>query len=121
MLLRTVSDPAVMVEQLRHLVDASRLPQVSLRVVPLAVGAPRAAIAGPFMLLDFPPGNRVEPDRPVAYREFLTGALHLDRESEVVAYEEIRAGLDAVALDHDQSRRLIEKTSAEVHLGGVSA
>ncbi|WP_274525625.1 Scr1 family TA system antitoxin-like transcriptional regulator [Micromonospora alfalfae] len=84
-------------------------------------GGARAAIAGPFMLLDFPPGNQVEPDRPVVYREFLTGALYLDRESEMAAYEEVWAGLDAVALEHDQSRRLIEKISAEVHLGGVSA
>ncbi|BCJ62774.1 helix-turn-helix domain-containing protein [Micromonospora endophytica] len=114
-LLRAVSDPAVMVEQLRHLVAVSRLPQVSLRVVPLAVGVHRAAIAGPFMLLDFPPGNRAEPDPPVVYRELLTGSLYLDREPEVAAYEQVWAGLDAVALDHDQSRHLIEKITAQVH------
>ncbi|MEV4846676.1 helix-turn-helix transcriptional regulator [Micromonospora matsumotoense] len=114
-LLRAVGDPAVMVAQLRHLVEASRLPQVSLRVVPLAVGVHRALLAGPFLLIDFPPVNRVEPDPPVVYRELLTGALYLDGESEVAAYEEAWAGLDAVALDHDESRRLIEKISAEVH------
>lgn len=114
-LLRAVSDPAVMVEQLRHLVAVSRLPQVSLRVVPLAVGVHRAAIAGPFMLLDFPPGNRAEPDPPVVYRELLTGSLYLDREPEVAAYEQVWAGLDAVALDQAESRHLIEKITAQVH------
>ncbi|WFE92940.1 helix-turn-helix transcriptional regulator [Micromonospora sp. WMMD987] len=112
-LLRTVGGPAVMAAQLRHLVEASR--QVSLRVVPLAVRVHRALLAGPFLLLDFPPVNRVEPDPPVVYRELLTGALYLDRASEVAEYEQAWAGLDAVALGHDESRRLIETISAEVH------
>ncbi|MBM7084580.1 helix-turn-helix domain-containing protein [Micromonospora sp. MMS20-R2-29] len=120
-LLRAVGDPGVMVAQLRHLVEASHLPQVSLRVVPLAVGSYRAALAGPFMLLDFPPVSRVEPDPPVVYREFLTGALYLDRESEAAEYEQAWAGLDAVALGHDESRRLIETISAEVHQGGAAS
>ncbi|WP_329009879.1 helix-turn-helix domain-containing protein [Micromonospora rifamycinica] len=114
-LLRAVGDPAVMVAQLRHLVEVSRLPQVSLRVVPLGVGVHRALLAGPFLLLDFPPVDRVEPDPPVVYRELLTGALYLDRVSEVVEYEQAWAALDAVALDHDESRRLIEKISIDVH------
>ncbi|WP_328347212.1 helix-turn-helix domain-containing protein [Micromonospora sp. NBC_00421] len=74
-LLRAVSDPAVMVAQLRHLVEASRLPQVSLRVVPLAVGVHRALLAGPFLLIDFPPVNRVEPDPPVVYPDLGHGWL----------------------------------------------
>ncbi|MEU1884853.1 helix-turn-helix transcriptional regulator [Micromonospora rifamycinica] len=114
-LLRAVGDPAVMVGQLRHLLEVSRLPQVSLRVVPLAVGVHRALLAGPFLLLDFPPVDRVEPDPPVVYRELLTGALYLDRASEVAEYEQAWAGLDAVALGHDESRRLVETISAEVH------
>ncbi|MEV4467382.1 Scr1 family TA system antitoxin-like transcriptional regulator [Micromonospora echinofusca] len=106
-----------MAEQLQHLLDVSRLPHVSVRVVPLAAGLHHGAVAGAFVVLDFPLGNRVEPAPPVVYSESLTGALYLDRKDELSAYEEIWASLGWLALDEEQSRHLIGKIKQEVHHG----
>ncbi|WBB76617.1 helix-turn-helix transcriptional regulator [Micromonospora sp. WMMD1128] len=116
-LLRQVGGAATMAGQLRHLADAGRLPHVSIRVLPLAAGAHAGALAGPFVLLDFPPGLRVDPDPPVVYRESLTGALYLDRPAEWAAYERAWSGLDALALSEEESRRLIVKTGEELDPG----
>ncbi|MFI2712224.1 helix-turn-helix domain-containing protein [Micromonospora sp. NPDC018662] len=116
-LLRVVGGPVTMAGQLRHLVEASRLPHVTIRVVPLAAGLPAGAVAGAFVLLDFPLGSRIEPDPPVVCRESLTGALYLDRPAEVFAHETVWAGLDALALGEAESQRLIIKILEEVHHG----
>ncbi|MCP3785336.1 helix-turn-helix domain-containing protein [Micromonospora sp. A3M-1-15] len=116
-LLRVVGGPAAMAEQLRHLAEVGRLPQVSIRVVPLAAGLHFGAVAGSFVILDFPLGSRVEPEPSVVYSESLTGALYLDRKEELAAYERIWASLDSLALDEGQSRQLIVKISEEVHHG----
>ncbi|MFY1703091.1 helix-turn-helix domain-containing protein [Micromonospora sp. WMMA1923] len=116
-LLRPVGGPAAMAGQLRHLLAVGRQSTVSIRVVPLAAGPHAGTVAGGFVLLGFPPGNRVEPAPPVIYREALTGALYLDRPGEVAAYERIWASLDALALDEAQSARLITTILEDVHHG----
>ncbi|WP_431913588.1 helix-turn-helix domain-containing protein [Micromonospora carbonacea] len=116
-LLRVVGGAEVMAGQLRHLVEASRLPHVSILVLPLAAGAHDGAVAGSFVLLDFPLGLRVDPDPPVVYQESLTGALYLDRPAEWAAYERAWAGLETLALGEEESRRLIAKIGEEVHHG----
>ncbi|MEV4831055.1 helix-turn-helix transcriptional regulator [Micromonospora sp. NPDC049257] len=116
-LLREVGGAAAMAGQLRHLAKVSRLPQVSIRVLPLAAGAHDGALTGSFVLLEFPLGLRADPDPPVVYQESLTGALYLDRPAEWAAYEQVWAGLDGVALDEEESRRLIVKIGEELHPG----
>ncbi|MEV6705705.1 helix-turn-helix domain-containing protein [Micromonospora wenchangensis] len=116
-LLRQVGGAAVTAGQLRHLAEASLLPQVSIRVLPLAAGAHDAALTGSFVLLEFPLGLRADPDPPVVYQESLTGALYLDRPAEWAAYEQVWAGLDGVALDEEESRRLILTIGEELHPG----
>ncbi|MEV5823358.1 helix-turn-helix transcriptional regulator [Micromonospora haikouensis] len=116
-LLRVVGNPATMAEQLRHLLDAGKLPHVSIRVLPLAAGLHFGAVAGPFVMLDFPLRNRVEPEPSVVYSESLTGALYLDRKEELAIYEEVWASLTSLALDEQQSRQLINKIIGEVHHG----
>ena len=116
-LLRVVGDPATMAEQLRHLLDMSTRPHISIRVLPLSTGLHFGAVAGPFVMLDFPLRNRVEPDPPVIYSESLTGALYLDRKEEVAIYEEVWASLTSLALNEQQSRQLINKIIGEVHHG----
>ncbi|NBE79931.1 helix-turn-helix domain-containing protein [Micromonospora rubida] len=116
-LLRVVGGAATMAEQLGHLAEAGRLPHVSVRVVPLAAGLHAGDVSGSFVLLDFPLGMRVDPELSVVYRESLTGALYLDRPAELAAYEGVWASLDALALDEEESRRLIVKVMEEVHHG----
>ncbi|RKR90548.1 helix-turn-helix protein [Micromonospora pisi] len=116
-LLRTVGGSATMAEQLRHLLEMGRLPHLSIRVVPLAAGPHFGTVAGAFVLLDFPPGKRVEPEPSVVYSESLTGALYLDRKEELAAYEQVWASLETLALNEQQSRQLINKTIEEIYHG----
>jgi transcriptional regulator with XRE-family HTH domain len=83
---RPAPDRTAIIGQLRHLLDAVELPNVSVRVLPLAAGPPLGAEAGSFILLNFPPPrgrNTAEPT--TVYVEGLTGALYLDKPSEVAA------------------------------------
>jgi transcriptional regulator with XRE-family HTH domain len=116
-LIRCVGGSAVMAEQLRLLLELSEIPNVSVRVLPLAAGAHYGALASTFMMLDFPLGNRIEPEPSVVYFESLTGALYLDRPQELAVYEKVWSSLDALALDEGQSRQLINKIIGEVHHG----
>ncbi|MFJ2085626.1 helix-turn-helix domain-containing protein [Micromonospora chokoriensis] len=116
-LLRRVGGSAVMAEQLDRLLERSELPNVSIRVMPLSAGAHYGALAGAFVMLDFPLVNRVVPDQSVVYSESVTGALYLDRPEEFAAYEKVWASLLDLALDEEQSRRMISKIKEEVHHG----
>ncbi|MFY1691932.1 helix-turn-helix domain-containing protein [Plantactinospora sp. WMMB782] len=113
-LLRPVCDRQVMIGQLEHLLTVSTLPNVVIRVLPLAAGQHRGALAGSFIILDFPAGNRNTPEPPIVYCESLTGALYLDRPAEYAAYEKVWASLDALALDEGQSRHMINKIIGEM-------
>ncbi|MEV1108190.1 helix-turn-helix transcriptional regulator [Micromonospora sp. NPDC049751] len=113
---RTVGDPSVMITQLDLLLKVSELPNVSIRVLPLAAGPQPGAVAGTFMLLDFPPtkGGRAAPEPSVVYSESLTGALYLDKPDELAAYEHVWRGLDALALDEAESKDMIKQISGEM-------
>ncbi|TNH22360.1 helix-turn-helix domain-containing protein [Micromonospora orduensis] len=117
LLIKQIGSRAVMADQLRHLNDLTGLPNISIRVLPLSVGAHYGALAGTFMMLDFPLTNRVVPEPSVVYSESLTGALYLDRPEEIAAYEKVWASLMSLALDEQQSRQLINKIVEEVHHG----
>jgi transcriptional regulator with XRE-family HTH domain len=78
---RSPGDPAVMRAQLRHLLEVTDLPNVTLQIVPFTAG-PHAAAGGPFTILRFP-----EPDLPdVVYLEQLHSALYLEQPVDVMAY-----------------------------------
>ncbi|GAA2072687.1 helix-turn-helix domain-containing protein [Actinomadura alba] len=67
--------------QLRHLVDVTALPNVTLQVLPFDHGG-HAAAGGAFSILRFG-----EPDLPdVVYLEQLTSALYLDKREELDRY-----------------------------------
>ncbi|MFI6226163.1 helix-turn-helix domain-containing protein [Micromonospora echinospora] len=114
-LLKRIGDAATMAEQLTHLLEITELPNLAIRVLPLVAGAHYGALAGTFMMLNFPPGNRSTPEPPVIYSESLTGALYLDRPEEVAAYERVWSSLDVLALGAGESKQLINKILGEVH------
>ncbi|MFF4874941.1 helix-turn-helix domain-containing protein [Micromonospora sp. NPDC000668] len=116
-LLRNIGGRVAMAEQLRHLLELAELPNVSIRVLPLAAGAQYGALAGTFMMLDFPLRNRVVPEPSVVYCESLTGALYLDRPAEIASYERVWSSLDSLVLDGGQSRQLINKIVGEIQNG----
>ncbi|MFI7575886.1 helix-turn-helix domain-containing protein [Micromonospora sp. NPDC049497] len=113
---RTVGGPAVMAAQLDHLVKLSDLPNVSVRVLPLAAGPQPGAVAGTFMILDFPPtkGGRAAPEPSIVYSESLTGALYLDKPDELAAYERVWRGLDRLSLGEAESKDMIKRIIGEM-------
>ncbi|MFE9691901.1 helix-turn-helix domain-containing protein [Micromonospora sp. NPDC005806] len=112
---RAVGGRAVMTAQLDHLMKLSELPNVAVRVLPLAAGPQPGAVAGTFMILDFPAtkGGRAAPEPSVVYSESLTGALYLDKPDELAAYERVWNGLDGLALGEAESKDMIKRITGE--------
>ncbi|KZM73389.1 helix-turn-helix domain-containing protein [Nocardia terpenica] len=109
-----VGGPAVMNDQLRHLVNMSERPNVSMRIVPLGGPTNLGSYVGSFSYLEFPAlgeSKHVEP--PIVYIEEYAGDLYLDREGEVARYERALQAIGRVALDQDQSRREILEAAEE--------
>ncbi|MCW2941964.1 MAG: helix-turn-helix domain protein [Actinomycetia bacterium] len=78
---RPIGGTEVMRGQLAYLIEVSKLPNVTVQVMPFKFGG-HAAEGGAFTILRFP-----EPDLPdVVYVETLTGALYLDKRDDVDTY-----------------------------------
>ena len=106
-----VGAPAMMAEQLRHLHRMSERSYLSLRVLPLALGA-HAAMAGAFYLMEF------AEFKPVAYLESETSSVFLEKPEEIQAYRNILAALAENALTEEQSRELIAALATELYADG---
>jgi DNA-binding XRE family transcriptional regulator len=104
---RTIADTLGMQKQLAHLVNVSTRPNVSVRVIPFAAGPHKAASSGQFTMLEFAAVGTTSPEPTTIYCENLTGALYLDKLTEVETYESIWAELEAVALNQADSDDLI--------------
>ncbi len=86
------SSTEVMHEQLLHLREIARKPNVTLQIAPFDIGGLSAA-GGPVTILRF-----LEPDLPdVVYLEQLTTALYLDKQEEVEDYMVVMDRLCAMA------------------------
>jgi transcriptional regulator with XRE-family HTH domain len=78
---RPIGGPEVMRGQVEHLINVSKMSNVTVQVMPFKFGG-HAAEGGAFSILRFP-----EPDLPdVVYVETLTGALYLDKHDDVDVY-----------------------------------
>ncbi|MGX7823953.1 helix-turn-helix domain-containing protein [Actinokineospora sp. 24-640] len=103
-----VGGPEVMADQLNHLVRMSARTNISVRVVPAAVGA-HAALAGAFRLMEFPHY------KPIVYLESENSSLFLERPEEIAAYRGILTALSDTALSAEESRAVISALSAELY------
>jgi transcriptional regulator with XRE-family HTH domain len=109
---RPVGGAAVMAAQLRRLAEASELPNVSLRVVPFAVGYHQGIVSGSFNVLRFPlNGGGQESEPPTVYADLYTGALYLDKPNEIERYAEAFTGIWQHALGEEASREMILKAA----------
>ena len=113
---RPLGEPNVMAQQCRHLIELSRLPNVTLRVVPFSAGWHLGCESGPFVILRFPTdgeGRDLEP--PTVYVQGLTGALHLDRPHEVEQFDAVHADIVRTIRDDtgDRSRALLQGAARE--------
>jgi transcriptional regulator with XRE-family HTH domain len=96
-----------MVAQMDLLIEASQSPHISVRLIPLDSVLIQSAIAGSFVILDFPTKGIRSAEPTTVYNECLSGALYLDRLDEVRAYAEAWKTLTANALGEDDSRKLM--------------
>jgi len=93
---RVVGGSAVMENQMKALVTASELQNVTIRIVPFTAG-PIPVPTNKFIILSFdgPPD--------VVFLESLTGQLVLERESDITAYHDAYATLQGLALPAEGS------------------
>ncbi|MGH3837272.1 MAG: helix-turn-helix domain-containing protein [Pseudonocardiaceae bacterium] len=103
-----VGGPAVMAEQLQHLLRKATRPYLTLRVVPAALGG-HAAVAGSFKLLEF------AEFRPVVYLESETASLFLEKPEEIAAYRRILGLLAETALGEGESAELIATLATDLY------
>jgi transcriptional regulator with XRE-family HTH domain len=97
---RPLGGREVMRTQLRHLIELTESPQVTLQIMPFDRGGHSAA-GGSFAILRF-----ADTDLPdIVYIEQLTGALYLDRPEELDHYREVMNSLSAEAETPAESKR----------------
>lgn len=98
-LLRPMTDPDEMAEQLRHLVRMAAKPDVTVRVL----RNPRhPAVAGSYVMLDFPP-----PAQPFVHLEHFESSLFLDEPDEVRSFRTLTETLVQMSLDPGASQQFL--------------
>lgn len=105
---RTIGSPAVMREQFTHLMEASEQPNITLQLLPFALGA-HPGLYGPFVILTFP-----QPTRPLVWLENPKNSVYLESDDDVENYTEIFDQLRACALDPAETRTRITQIAKEL-------
>jgi transcriptional regulator with XRE-family HTH domain len=100
---RPVGGDEVMRGQLIKLIEVARLPNVTLQILPFAVGA-HAAMDGTFAILEF----EEEGDADVVFIDNATGGLFLEKSEELRKYISIFDTVRGAALSADASIDWIE-------------
>jgi transcriptional regulator with XRE-family HTH domain len=95
--------------QLRHLIEATEMPNVSVQILPFRAGA-HGGMIGPFAILSFP--DSADPD--VVHIEQPTGDLYLDQDNETQRYRLLFERLRAAALTPDRSTAFMTELMKEL-------
>lgn len=102
LLRRPIGGPDVMRGQIDRLIEATKLPNVTVQVIPFVAGGHPAA-GGSFNILRF-----AEPDLPdIVYMEQLTSALYLDRREDVDGYQAVMERLCVEAEPVENTARVL--------------
>lgn len=109
---RPIGGPVVMRQQVTALIDATRLPNVRLQVVPFAAGG-HAAAGGAFSILRF--SDAELPD--VVYIEQLTSALYLDKREDLEFYAVAMERLCVEAEPPERTPELLGRILADLPAG----
>jgi len=105
---RPIGGRRVMLAQIEHLLELTRLPNITVQVMPYHLGGYTAE--GPFTMLRF-----AEPALPdLVYIEHLTGALYLDKREEIEQYSRMVDQLTVDAETPAHTRQLLAKVRAEI-------
>jgi hypothetical protein len=100
---RVIGGEEVMAEQLRHLIETAKLPNVFLRILPFNAGE-HLFLSGPATLLEFRETTHMD----VVYMEGLAGDLYEEQPEMVDWYRQEFERLSAKALDHRETIKMIE-------------
>jgi hypothetical protein len=95
-----VGDPGVLRRQHQHLLAASERPNVTVQVLRPEDGL-HSGVPGKFDVLEFPDV------RPIVFVELQDGALYIQEPTEVHNYVKSARNLEDVALDPDDTRKLL--------------
>lgn len=105
---RPLGGRAVMRQQVEHLLEITKMPTVTLQVVPYRLSG--YAAEGAFSMLRF-----TEPELPdLVYIEHLAGALYLDKPEEIETYSRVFDRLTVDADTPDRTRQMLSKVRAEL-------
>ncbi|MBB4920380.1 hypothetical protein FHS44_007529 [Streptosporangium saharense] len=105
---RPIGGAEVMNEQLRALVTASRRPNVSVRVLPYAVGE-HVGLEGSFIVLEFDQDAELD----IAYVEGTAGDVYVESSDHVDRYKVAFERICELALPVEESRAMITKCIKE--------
>ncbi|CAM5542399.1 Transcriptional regulator OS=Streptomyces fumanus OX=67302 GN=GCM10018772_31460 PE=4 SV=1 [Streptomyces fumanus] len=105
---RIVGNKQIMREQLEHVAEMSKLPHITVQVLPFDVGA-HPGINGQYSILEFSDTA----DSSVVYIEGVTSDLYLEKAHDVQKYTVMYEHLRAQALNVEQSRQLILDVAKE--------
>jgi transcriptional regulator with XRE-family HTH domain len=111
---RLIGGPAVMGAQLKRVVEAMQLPNVTVQVIPYSIG-PHPALNSTFNILEF---SGAAPH--LVYSEGLAGFIFMEREEDVERYNDVFRHLADIALTPDQSADLMIRL-AEAYTNALSA
>lgn len=106
---RLFGDARTRIEQLQHLGAVSKLPNVSIRVVPYSPKPHPGRITGQFLILRFPGDNP-----PFVYSDGYLGDNYWKEPEEVTPYEEAFEKISKYALSPAKSRAFIEQIAKEI-------
>jgi hypothetical protein len=105
---RPVGGPKVIRAQLERLIDATRLPKVTLQILPFGAGA-HPAMVGAFSILRF--ADQELPD--VVYLEHLTNAVYLDKREDLDQYLHVMESISVRSQPPDKTAELLAKIVKE--------
>ncbi|WP_243723132.1 helix-turn-helix transcriptional regulator [Actinomadura sp. 7K507] len=110
-LCQRVGGRPVMIQQLQHLLELLKRPNVGLQVLPFT-SERKPALDGSFGILHVEAGNF-----PIVVIDGLLRSLFLEEEEEVAAYRDIQAKLCMVALSEAETRERIERAIRDFESG----
>ncbi|MFB7723391.1 helix-turn-helix domain-containing protein [Nocardia sp. NPDC058058] len=99
---RPVGGAAVLRDQIHQLIELSKLPNVTIQILPYTAGG-HAAAGSSFTMLRF--AEMELPD--IVYLEQLTSALYLDRRADLELYRQVMDQLSVQAEAPERSRKLL--------------
>jgi transcriptional regulator with XRE-family HTH domain len=100
---RMIGGSQVMTAQLAKILDMSALPNITVQILPFALGA-HPAMESNFTILELP-----DPTPGVVFVEGMIGSTYLDRPEDLKRYHEIFNKLQSIALNPKDSRDLLAK------------